>query len=221
MTDLTDNETAAVRRLPAGALEVVALICGLVTGGFAAWAYYDELLRPLAHTFGLWITLVALLAARQQLRPAVVRGCLALIAAVLAFYVGKKVMYGIEYPGMPYSLNGTQVMTWLVLAVLGGGVLGAAFSRIGRSDRWGPLATAAVVGLLIADAYRRSTDYPADAPVVISFAVLAVVAVLTVAIRSFRQLAATAAWTIPMTLLGLALVSAPDVLEQLLITGGF
>jgi len=115
MTGLTDNETAAVRRLPAGALEVVALIGGLLTGGVAAWAYYDELLRPPAHTFGLWITLVALLAARQQLRPAVVRGCLALIGAVLAFYVGKKVMYGIEYPGMPYSLNGTQVMTWLGL----------------------------------------------------------------------------------------------------------
>src|SRR5947209_4356551 len=85
--------------------DVVALAAGLITGGFAAWAYYDDRFRPLAHSFGLWIALLAMLSAGQRPRRAVVHACLALGAAVIAFYLGKKVMYGIDYPGMPYSVN--------------------------------------------------------------------------------------------------------------------
>jgi hypothetical protein len=51
---------------------VRAALGGLATGGFAAWAYYGETFRELAHTFGLWILLVALVSARRPWRPAAV-----------------------------------------------------------------------------------------------------------------------------------------------------
>ena len=200
---------------------VLAIAGGLATGGFAAWAYYGDTFRPLAHTFGLWIALLALLGARRPVRDAVLRSVLALAAAVLAFYVGKDVMYGIEYPGAPYSLALDQLVQWLALAVVAGSLFGWAFCRIGRPGRAGALATAAAVGLLAADAYRRSSHYHSDAVVVVGFTVLAVAAVLAVAVRSPRQLAEVALWTPPMLAAGWLLVSAPDLLEQLLITGSF
>ncbi|WP_324273766.1 DUF6518 family protein [Blastococcus brunescens] len=199
---------------------MVALAAGVLTGGFAAWAYYDDQLRPLAHTFGLWIAMLALLSAGQQPRRAMAHACLALAAAVIAFFVGKKTMYGVDYPGMPYSINISELMTWLVLAVVAGAVLGWAFSWAGRPGGVGVAGTAAVIGLLVADAYRRSTNYPADAPVVVTFATLAAVAVLAVTVRSWRQLTLVAGCTVPAALVGFLLVSAPDLLQQLLVTGG-
>ena len=196
-----------------------ALAGGLLTGSFAAWAYYDDTYRPLSHTFGLWIVLLALLSARRPVREAVARSVVALAAAVLAFYVGKDVMYGIEYPGMPYAVNGDDLVRWLVLSLLAGSVLGWIFCRIGRQDLTGALGTAAAVGLLVADAARRAGSYDSDRTVVTTFALLAVLLVLAVGVRSLRQLAGTAAWTVPMAAAGLLLVAAPDLLEQFLLTG--
>jgi hypothetical protein len=197
----------------------LAVAGGVLTGGFAAWAYYGEVFRPLAHSFGMWIALLALLSARRPVREAVLRSVLALAAAVVTFYVGKDVMYGIDYPGQPYSVNTDQLVQWLVLAVVAGSLLGWAFSRIGRPGHAGAASTAAALGLLAADAYRRGANYPWDAPVVLGLAVLAAVAVLAVAVRSPRQLAEIALWTLPAAAAGWLLVSAPDLLEQLLITG--
>ena len=200
---------------------VLAIAGGLATGGFAAWAYYGDTFRPLSHSFGMWIVLLALLSARRPVRNAVLRSVLALAVAVVTFYVGKDVMYAIEYPGAPYSMNLDLLVQWLVLSVVAGSLLGWAFCRIGRPGRAGALSTAAAVGLLAADAYRRSANYPWDAPVLVGFAGLAIAAVLAVSVRSPRQLAEVALWTLPMAAAGWVLVSAPDLLEQLRITGSF
>jgi hypothetical protein len=72
---------------------------------------------------------------------------------------------------------------------------------------------------LAADAYRRAFNYHGQAPVIIGFAAVAVVAVLVVAVRTPRQLLPIAAWSLPALIVSYALVSAPDALEQLLITG--
>jgi len=50
-------------RTRAAAGPVLAVAGGVLTDGFAAWAYYGEVFRPLAHTFGLWIALLAAAAA--------------------------------------------------------------------------------------------------------------------------------------------------------------
>jgi hypothetical protein len=56
-------------------------------------------------------------------------------------------------------------------------------------------------------------------PVPGAAAVVFIGLVLAGTVRSGRQLGLVALWTAPMTVLGLLLVSAPDALEQLLITG--
>jgi hypothetical protein len=218
---MTEVPEAAVGPTLLGRSRVAtALAAGLVTGGFAAWVYYDDLFRPLAHSFGLWVAMLALLSAGQRSRRAIVHGCGALAAAVIAFFVGKQVMYGIEYPGMPYGINMSELVEWLVLSIVAGGLLGWAFSWAGRPGFSGAVGTAAVIGLLLADAYRRSNNYPADGPIVWTFAVLAVVVVLCVTVRSWRQAAVVAGCVVPCAVAGWFLVSAPDLLEQLLITGG-
>jgi hypothetical protein len=198
---------------------VLAVAGGVLTGGFAAWAYYDDTFRPLAHTFGLWITVLALVSARRPVRDAVLRSVLALGSAVLAFYVGKKVVYDQLYsPPLPWPRE--ELQEWLVLAVVVGCLLGAAFSRIGRPGRAGAVATAAFLGLLAGDAFRRVAGYGSSESVVVVVALLGAAAVLVTAVRSRRQLAEIALWVVPMAALGLLLVSLPDVLEQLLITAG-
>jgi hypothetical protein len=211
-----DQLTAPSRLLPG---LVVSVVGGLLTGGFVAWAYYDDAFRPLAHAFGLWITLVVLLSARRPVGDAVARSVLGLATAVLAFYVGLKVMYGIDYPGAPYSLNRDQITEWLVLAVIAGCLFGWVFCRVGWHGRAGTVATAAAVGLLVGDAYRRGSSYRGDIPVITTMTVIGIALVLAVAVRSRRQLARVALWTLPMAALGLLLASAPDAFEQLLTTG--
>ncbi len=53
-----------------------------------------------------------------------------------------------------------------------------------------------------------------------AFAAVTVVAVLCVTIRSWRQLAVVACFTVPFVVVGLLLVWAPDLLEQILLAGG-
>jgi len=206
----------AVRWLPG---LVLAAAGGLATGGFAAWAYYADFFRPWAHSFGLWIVLVALLGARRAVPEAVARSVCALAAAVVAFYVGKKVMYGIDYPGMPYAVNAHDLVVWLGLALVAGTLFGWVFCHLGRDSRSGSVAAAAAIGLLVADAVRRGWGHVDDAPAMAVLAVVGTALVLAVSVRSVRQLAGVALWVVPLTLLGLVLVSLPDVLEQLLVTG--
>lgn len=189
---------------------------GLVTGGFAAWAYYGETFRELAHTFGLWVLLVVLVSARRPWRPAVVASTTGLAVAVLAFYVGKDVMYAVEYPGMPYGVNPAVLAQWLVLACIAGPLLGWVLSHIGRADVRGTLASAAAVGLLVADAVRRAVGYSPD-PAVLGLCGVGVVVVLALGARTRAQLLAVLAGAVPCAVVGTALVSAPDLLEQLLL----
>ncbi|MET8853112.1 hypothetical protein [Amycolatopsis sp. NPDC004625] len=82
-----------------------ALLGGLVSGAIGAYAYYSPSLRPLAHAFTLWIALLAAVVPGARDARAIARAVVALATAVVAFYCGKDVMYGIKYPGMPYSVN--------------------------------------------------------------------------------------------------------------------
>lgn len=187
---------------------------GFLSGGLAARAYYDDLLRPLAHTFGLWITAVTLVVAGQRLRRAVGAAWLCLAVAVLTFYVGLKVRYGVEYPGGSYALNFEVITLWLGLAAVAGSVLALALRWAGRSGVPGAAGSAAALGLLAADAYRRSSNYPGDARVVLTAAVLEAVVIVLATVRTARQLGVVALVTVPAAAIGLAVVSLPDLIEQ-------
>jgi len=200
---------------------VLAAIAGVVTGGFGAWAYHDDFARPVAHSFGLWILVVASFSMRRSPVHAALNSTVALWAAVAAFEVGKGIVYGHEYPGMPYEVNSSRLVLWLVLATVAGPVLGLVFHRAGTAGLAGELSTAAAVGLLIGDAYRRGSSFPDDGAALLLLVVLAVPALLCATYRDPRQLLRTVAWTVPMTVCGVLLVSLPDVLEQVLVTGGF
>jgi hypothetical protein len=192
---------------------VVAAVGGVLTGGFAAWAYHDDFSRPVAHSFGLWILAVASFSLRRSPVQAALNSTVALWAAVAALEFGGGIVYGSEYPAMPYEVDSTRLVLWLVLATVAGPVLGLAFHRAGY------LSTAAAVGLVIGDAYRRWSSYPDDGAL-LALALLAVPVLLSATYRDPRQLVRTVAWTVPMAVGGAVLVSLPDVLEQVLLTGG-
>jgi hypothetical protein len=200
------------RRAPA------ALAAGLLTGIFAAWSYYDDHLRAISHTFGIWILVATLVSARQRIAVAIPCSILALWSAVLSFYVGKALIYGRKYPSTSYIFDHSQLIEWAVLAVIAGSILGLIFSHVGLSGRKGSAATAAALGLLIADCYRRISNYPMDTFIVASFAALEIVLVLYVSVRSLQQLSSVAIWIPLMTSLGWALVSAPDLIESFLLS---
>ncbi|MFC4946642.1 hypothetical protein [Pseudonocardia sp. GCM10023141] len=82
-----------------------------------AYSYYDPLQRPISRTLALWLIVVIAVAARRPPRPAILHATVALLSAVIAFYVGKKVMYALRYPGQPYPLNYTEIGLWIVLAI--------------------------------------------------------------------------------------------------------
>lgn len=198
---------------------LAAVVAGLVTGSFAAWAYYGGPFYPLSHTFGLWIVTVALLSAGQSRARAIGTSFFALLIAVIAFFYGKKVMYGIKYPGMPYAVNPEQLLEWGLLAAVAGALLGSIFCHIGAPSWAGSIGSAFAIGLLAADAYRRASNYHDQAPVVVGFAVVAIAVLLLAAVRTPHQLLRIAAWSVPGVIVGYGLISAPDGLEQLLITG--
>jgi hypothetical protein len=117
-------------------LLLLAAATGVLVGGFGAVTYYSDLLRPLAHVLGPWILLAAVLSARQLPAMAVVRSTVSLVAAVVAFYVGKDVMYTIEYGDAPYSVNIEQLLMWIAFAVVGGIALASLTSCCWPSSGW-------------------------------------------------------------------------------------
>ena len=63
----------------------VCVIAGVGVGGFGGFAYYSPLLRPLAHTLGMWLLLVTLVSAKRPLPHAILLATTTLVTAVPAF----------------------------------------------------------------------------------------------------------------------------------------
>ncbi|WP_157440246.1 hypothetical protein [Actinokineospora inagensis] len=184
-------------RYPSEARPVLAAAWGVLSGAVGAAAASMAVVRPLAHTVGLWVLLVALLCARTTRVVALTRAVIALVGAVITFY------------GVPgFHLGTGKLALWLLLAVAAGLVLGEAFRHIPY-----PLATASAAGLLIADAARRGLHYPHQVPVLATFLLVTLAALWW---RS-RPVHPRAARYLPMTTaVGYALVSAPDFMEDLI-----
>lgn len=205
------TSTTDIRRARVNWGDGGTVLAAVGVGAVGAFAYYgDTILRPFAHTFGIWLFLVAVVSARQTLLRGALRGGGALLLGVVAFFYGKQICYDILYPGpgFPYRVQPVEVLFWGALGLLGGAVLGVIASRIGRPG-WVPAAASALVmGLLLADAYRWYSTWDEDLPM--GAAIAGVIVIAAMGERTWRQLGYTALLLIPGTVAGAFLVSAPD-----------
>jgi hypothetical protein len=186
---------------------------GIAAGIFVAWAYYMTGIRDLAHSFTIWVGLLVAVSARREPKQAATASVVALLAGVLCFYFGRDGIYDLLYPASSYGVDPDTLILWCVLAVVAGLVLGVAFSRIGREGRPGAITTAGAAGLLLADAFRKSQG-SVDVGMVVATC-LALLVIALSARRSREQLRKVAVLLIPGILAGYVLVSAPDVLEEM------
>ena len=197
----------------------VAAVVGVLAAVVVVYAYYNDPWRPLAHTLGLWVALTAAVTFGRPVPRAVAAAITFLAVAVVSFYVGLKVGHDIRWAGSGsvMGINWGDAQLWLILAVPAGAVLGLLGASATRRDWYGPAATAALLGLLLGDAWRRLASYGPDIAVTVDL--LATVVILAVATRANRRPELTAAMTVVAALAGFVVVSAPDFLEQVLIEG--
>lgn len=181
---------------------------GALIGLVGAYSYYDRLLRPLAHTFGPWILLAVAVSVGQTVRRAILRTSIALLAAIVAFHLGQRLIYWVKYSGDAYGFSLSSLALWCVLALVAGAVFAPVFARIGRSDWSGTGAAAGAVGLLLADAYRQGRSRPSEAPTLLVFAVLAVLVVLLLTAVTRRQVVRTVLLSIPCAVLAYAVLAS-------------
>ncbi|WP_277681416.1 hypothetical protein [Saccharomonospora azurea] len=208
-------------RLALDRSDLAIALVGLLTGAFAAVAYYSFPLRSLAHTFGVWIVLSAMVAKGNKPIPACKRVSIALLAAVFAFYVGKGLTYSVLYSGTTYPVHVFDLVVWSGLAVAAGAALGLSLRFVGDRDWRGTIATASAIGLAWGDVIRRIGFDLGDDLALTLFTVLVTALLLAVGSRSLRQVAGNSLLAIPLIVPGFLIASAPDLLEQLLITGSF
>jgi len=184
------------------------------------YANYNDPWRPLAHTLGLWAVMASAVAFRRPLALAVGASIASLAAAVITFYIGLKVGHDIRWAGTDSSmpLNWDKMQLWLVLAVLAGVAFGLLGSFAPRREWKGALATAGLVGLLAADAYRRFHNW-GEIDVAVIVDVIAALAVFAIGSRANKRPLLTLGFTVAVGALGLVAVSAPDFIEQGLIEG--
>ncbi len=198
---------------------LLATVAGTAMAVAAVYAYYNDPWRPLAHVLAPWAVLAVAVAFRRPLLPAVAASVASLASAVVTFYVGLKVGHDIRWAGSGsvMSIDWDRIQLWLVLACLAGGVFGLLGATAARRDWRGAAAIAALLGLLLGEAYRRSSDWGLDVAVAVD--VVAAVLVFAVATRVNRRPLLTLALTAVAAVVGFVVVSAPDVLELLPVAG--
>jgi len=214
---MTDTTTSRPRRSHLVWGDGAAALAAIAVGAFGAFSYYgDTILRPFAHTFGIWILLVAVVSARQTLLRGALRGAGALLLSAVSFFYGKQIYYDILYPGpgFPYRVHPSELLFWGAFGLVGGAVLGVIASRIGPPGWWAAAASALLMGLLLADAYHWYHTWDGALP--IAFALAGVVVIAAMGHRTRRQIGYTAVLLIPGTIVGSVLVAAPDWAQELL-----
>lgn len=197
-------------RTGAGGHTAVAWL-GTLSGLFGAYCYQaGSFLRPIAHSVGLWVFIAVVAAIGLPLGLAARHAVVVLLCAVFAFYVGRAVVFG------NYSLAFEDIALWSVGAVVIGVLLGIAAAGMESGGWGGPVACAAVSGLLLGDSTERLMTYSGvDVAEVMSVTFALVIPVL--GRLSGLSWARFALLLVPMTGAGWALVSLPDQLEEFLI----
>ncbi|ANY08127.1 hypothetical protein [Pseudonocardia sp. HH130630-07] len=209
MTRLADRPTVPLRAgTRTGAALGVAGVAGLCAGVAGGAAAEHETLRVLGHLVSPYVLLVALLVAGTGARAAAGRGVVALAGAVAAFYLTRAVVGA-------SGLRVGQLGLWLVLAVLAGIVLGLLLRWVGRHGPASVAATAGVVALVLGDVLREERRFGLD-PALLTFAALAIVAILLRSRLTGRGLLVLLLVLVPITGIAHALIGVPDQIERIL-----
>ncbi|WP_134046380.1 DUF6518 family protein [Amycolatopsis arida] len=185
---------------------VIAVLIGVASGAFGAGAYYSDALSPLAHTVGLWVVVGVAVSARLPTRTASTAAVVSLLAAVVAFEVGKTVIYVARYPGTTYSMSAETLAFWSVVALMIGPILGLASSTMGRGGWKGPASIATICGILLGEAIWRQLNYNmfSGTDVAVVFDLVAAVVIIALNARTAGRLGGTLASLVPATALGYA-----------------
>ncbi|SFD61615.1 hypothetical protein SAMN04487819_101319 [Actinopolyspora alba] len=221
MSDDLSVANAAARNRANGALWSGAALLlvgsvGVLSGAFAAFGFYHRLLNPFAHALTPWVLLAVLVSARRAPRTAVPRTIVCLLGAVVAFYVGKPLLYNtVYYPDAPdIGVQVNNLVMWCVLAMLTGAVLGAVFSAIGGASWSGSAATATAIALLLAATIEETGFGLADSDLPLLLCCgCAVLLTLHLADTRDGRLRRIGVLTLPLLVAGFVLVAAPDLLQ--------
>ena len=208
---MTSSNVTNEKRLGLNWSDGIAALAAVVVGAFGAFSYYgDTVLRPFAHTFGIWLYLVVAVSARQPPLRGALRGGGALALSVVAFFYGKQIYYDILYPGpgFPYRVHPTELIFWVVLGLLGGGALGLIASRVGSPGWLSAAAAALLMGLVLTDAYQWYRTWGEGLSLAVALIAAAAIAVL--GFRSWHQISCIAILLVPGIVAGYFIVSVPD-----------
>jgi hypothetical protein len=150
--------TAMSRGWPGGGI-LSAIGIGMALGVMSAW--FDSLpidtplivLVAMANAVGPWLVAAFLAGSRlRDHRHGALAGVIALAVAVMAYYLGIRLIYGDRLPESALLTAGV----WLVAAALAGPAFGAAGSLwAGGVDRWRVAGVAILAGGLLAEAAYR------------------------------------------------------------------
>ena len=198
-------------------VSVLSIMLGTGIAGISSAAYYSAELRPLAHTYGIWVLFAFAVASARPLRAAVLASTTFLATSVVVFFIGVKVFHDVKWAaaGSTLDVPWDRVTLWLIFALPAGLLLGLA-GYVAVQGGWkGVASRAGVIGVFAAEAFDRVVGYGFSDPAVLLDSGAAV-GLLLYFRASGLQLRRTIA-VIPVTLVSsLLLLRAPDALEQLI-----
>lgn len=178
-----------------------------------ALAYRSDDWWQVAHSATPWIVFGVACGLWRSARLAMWYAGSGYVVAVTAFYfLGSVVLGG-------YSLNASQLVLWWLIAAAAGTAIGAGASW-SAGGGWTPLVSAAFIfGLLLSDLYVRATHYHDALNSAVKLDLLALVAATVYLRKRKAPLGVVVALSIPMTLIGLVLISLPDRIEEIVLVG--
>lgn len=188
---------------------LLALVVGVVLG----WSARNNELWQIAHSVTPWVLLGALCSGGLTFRAAAWQATLTFFLAMLSFYTVRNVILG------GYGFNKFEIMFWSAAAVAGGLLFGLIGWCLRNSLNWRAIGIAALFGLAAVDAYvqyKKEDSYSNSALWLDAFALTAI---LFYATRERVALSRVALAAAPLTMISYVLISLPDWIEKLAITG--
>lgn len=201
-------------RLRPALLRTVGTWLGAALLGMAiAIVYGSSEMWQLAHSPTPWITFGVFVGLGRNLRGAILLTCSAFLVAVTSFYGIRDLVIGGS------SLNLAQLAVWWLIAIAAGAALGGAASALSRDDRTSMIAAGILTGLVISDTYIRTTHYGDRLNAAVQFDVIVLSILLVYLYAHGGRLVSVMLVAAPTAIIGLYLLSLPDLLEQLVIVG--